>query len=307
MTPAISVLPDHIRMIDDTHLGRPHVIATYLLLGDEPALVDPGPTSTLATLEAGVVANGLTMRDLSAILLTHIHLDHAGASGTLVARYPHLRVYVHHRGAPHMIAPERLIRSASRLYGAEMDTLWGEFRAVPEDHLTVLHGGETVRLGRRSVRVFDAPGHASHHVVYFEEASGVVFVGDNGGIRLPMMAHPSPATPPPDIDLEAWNRTLDTIGSLEPQLLLLTHFGPSPNPPEHIAEYRRRLAQWAEFVRSEMHKEGDEAAHTARLQALADSVLSPDITEADRIAFHQAAPIDQCWQGLVRYWQKRGP
>src|SRR5262245_43694445 len=228
--PTLPALHADLRLVDVLHLGRPHVIASYALLADELALVDPGPASTIANLEAGLAAQGLALGDVRALLLTHIHLDHAGATGTLVARYPHMRVYVHQRGAPHLIAPERLIQSATRLYGDQMQWLWGEFRAVPEQAITTLGGGETVRLGRRTLRVYDAPGHASHHVMYFEEASGVAFVGDNGGIHLPGMPVVRPATPPPEIDLGAWQRTLGLLQSLNPRLLLLTHFGPIANP-----------------------------------------------------------------------------
>lgn len=298
-------LPDEIRLVDDLHLGRPHVIATYVLLGDEPALVDPGPSSTLPNLEAGLAAHGLALRDLHAVLLTHIHLDHAGASGTLVARYPHLRVYVHQRGAPHMIAPERLIRSAARLYGDELERLWGEFRAVPEQNMTVLSGGETLRLGGRTVRVFYAPGHASHHVVYFDEGTGAAFTGDTAGVRMPGSSYTRPPTPPPDIDLEGWQRSLDTLRALEPRLLLLTHFGPVHEPAEHIEDYRARLLRWAETVRQGLLSGADEATQIARLQALADAELgaiaSPDVYQR----YRQAAAVEQSWHGLARYWRKR--
>jgi glyoxylase-like metal-dependent hydrolase (beta-lactamase superfamily II) len=305
MTGTNQTLPADLRLIDDMHLGNPHVIATYLLLGDEPALVDPGPTSTLATLEAGLAAHGLATGDLRALFLTHIHLDHAGAAGTLATRHPQLRVYVHQRGAPHLVNPEKLLRSASRLYGSEMERMWGEVRAVPEQQMTVLAGGETLRLGRRVLRVFDAPGHATHHVVYFEEASGVVFVGDNGGIHLPTMDRPTPATPPPDIDLAAWNRTLDTLLALDPRRLLLTHFGPANDPALHIDYYRACLAHWAEFVRVGMRGDADETTQIARLRLLAEASIDPQATETERHSWRLAAPIDQCWQGLARYWRKR--
>lgn len=298
-------MPDDLLLIDTQHLERQHVIATYLLDGDAPALVDPGPTSTLATVEAALARQGRSLGDLRAILLTHIHLDHAGAAGTLVARYPHIQVYVHQRGAPHMADPERLIRSATRLYGEAMGTLWGEFRAVPAERLTVLAGGETIRLGRRTLRAFDAPGHASHHLIYLDETSGAAFVGDNGGIRLPMMDGATPATPPPDIDLEAWGRTLDLLRSLDPQLLLLTHFGPSFDAAAHIDGYRASLAHWAEAVRAGLESNQPEEAQVATLRAMADASLPPETTPADRLAYHQAAPIAQCWQGLARYWRKR--
>lgn len=298
-------LPDDIRLVDDLHLGRPHVIATYVLLGDQPALVDPGPGSTLPSLEAGLTSYGLTIGDLRAVLLTHIHLDHAGATGLLVARNPHLRVYVHRRGAPHVIAPERLVRSAARLYGDEMERLWGEIRPVPEANITVLEGGETVRLNGRTIRAFYTPGHASHHVIYFEEATGAAFVGDTAGVRMPGSTYTRPPTPPPDIDIEAWQRSLDTLRSLEPCLLLLTHFGPVAAPADHIEEYRARLLRWTETVRQGLMSGADEATQIARLQALADKELG-EITTAEAYEdYRQAAAVEQSWHGLARYWRKR--
>jgi len=178
-------LPADARLIDLLHLGRPHVIGAYLLLGDQPALIDPGPASTLDTLEAGLAVHGVALADIQTILLTHIHLDHAGATGTLLRRYPHLRVYVHARGAPHLIAPEKLIQSATRLYGDTMQRLWGPILPVPEQAINVLWGGETLQIGVRALHIYDAPGHATHHVIYFDERSGAAWIGDTGGVCRP--------------------------------------------------------------------------------------------------------------------------
>lgn len=297
-------LPDDLKLIDDMHLGQPYVIATYLLLGDEPALVDSGPASVLPTLEAGLAEHGMRFDDIRVLLLTHIHLDHAGATGTLVQRYPHLRVYVHERGAPHLIAPERLLRSAERLYGDDMARLWGEFLAVPEANITTLTGGETLHLGKRTMRVYDSPGHASHHVMYFDEASRAAFVGDTGGARMPGSPYVRPPTPPPDIDLEAWRRSLDTLRDLDPSLLLLTHFGPADDPQAHIAAFWARLLRWAEEVRHGLSLDLDEPAQIARLQALADAELRA-VGGTDAASYQRATPLDQSWQGLARYWRKR--
>ncbi len=298
-------LPGDVRMIDDMHLGRPHVIATYLLLGDEPALVDPGPASTLAVLEAGLAAHGVELNDLRALVLTHIHLDHAGATGELVRRYPHLRVYVHQRGAPHMAAPEKLIRSAARLYGDQMGRLWGPIVPVPEANITILRGGETLRLGRRALRVFDAPGHASHHLIYLDERNGAAFVGDTGGVCIPDRLIPRPATPPPDIDIEAWLGTLDLLGSLAPRALLITHFGPMYEPATYLADYRATLLRWAEAVRAGLASGADEAAQIQQLRALARSDMGTDVSAQEVALFEQASSIELNWQGLARYWRKR--
>ncbi|MBC8160871.1 MAG: MBL fold metallo-hydrolase [Roseiflexaceae bacterium] len=294
---------ENIHLIDTLHLGRDQVIGSYLLLGDAPILVDPGPTSTLATVEQGLASHGLGLGDLQALLLTHIHLDHAGATGTILARHPHIRVYVHERGAPHLINPEKLLGSATRLYGDLMDVLWGEFLPVPDQRVTVLRGGETLQIGGRMLDVRYGPGHASHHVVYIDQTSGAAFVGDNGGVRLPGSTYARPATPPPDIDLEAWDRTLTMIGELRPRLLCLTHFGPVFDPAEHLQSYRERLHRWAELVGSSIAQGEDDTVNLARLQELAVQELHDTPGEAER--YEQATPLYQSWQGLNRYWQRR--
>jgi glyoxylase-like metal-dependent hydrolase (beta-lactamase superfamily II) len=298
-------LPADTRLIDLQHLGRPHVIGAYLLLGDQPALIDPGPASTLEDLEAGLAAYGLALADLQAILLTHIHLDHAGATGTLLRRYPHLRVYVHERGAPHLAAPEKLIQSATRLYGDAMQRLWGSILPVPEQAINTLAGGETLRLGGRTLRVYDAPGHASHHVVYFDAQSGAAWIGDTGGVCRPDAPAARPATPPPDIDIEAWQRTLDTLRALGPSVLLLTHFGPAYQPANYIEDYRSALLRWADAVQAGLASGADEAAQIARLDELAQSSLGPAASAEDASLYEQASSTTLSWQGLARYWRKR--
>jgi glyoxylase-like metal-dependent hydrolase (beta-lactamase superfamily II) len=294
----------HILTIDDMHLGRPHVIATFLLTGAEPTLVDPGPASTLPNLEAGLAQHGYSLGDIRHILLTHIHLDHAAASGTITARYPDIRVYVHERGAQHIIDPERLLNSARQLYGAQMATLWGEILPVPADQVTIVPDGATIALGERRMSAYDAPGHAKHHLVYFEAATGAAFVGDNAGVRLPGFDYVRPATPPPDIDIEQWQQTLDLIAGLAPQTLYLTHFGAYHDAQRHIEEYRARLLRWAEQVRQGLASGADESAQILQLRQLADAELSA-MSEADRALHQQASPGEQSWAGLARYWRKR--
>jgi glyoxylase-like metal-dependent hydrolase (beta-lactamase superfamily II) len=297
--------PDSIRLIDTMHLGYAQVVASYLLLGDQPALVDPGPTSALPGLEAGLAANGLQVEDLSALLLTHIHLDHAGATGTLVQRNPRLKVYVHQRGAPHMIDPEKLLRSATRLYGEQMDYLWGAFLPTPAEHVVALAGGETITLGGRQVQAYDAPGHASHHLLYHEAATGALWCGDNGGIRMPGFGYVRPATPPPDIDLEGWEQTWQLMQRLDPAWLMLTHFGAYDDPLHHLAEVRERTTAWAEQVRVGLASGAAQEAQIAALEALAASELGQHPHAEDLRMYAQAASVAQCWQGLARYWSKR--
>jgi len=271
------------RIIDVMHLGRPRVIGCWQV-GD--VLIDPGPSSCLPTLLSAL--GGERPR---ALLLTHIHLDHAGASGSLVRLWPELEVYVHERGARHMADPRRLLDSATRLYGADMDRLWGEFVAVPESNLRVLHGGDTLPGG---FEVAYTPGHASHHVSYLHERTA--FVGDVGGVRIPPSDFVLPPTPPPDIDIEAWHRSIELVTAWRPDRLALTHFGEVQDVAGQLAEMGRRLDQQAELARA-----GDRDAFLARVTQEVAAAGDPETAGA----YTQAAPQDQLYAGLERYWRKR--
>jgi glyoxylase-like metal-dependent hydrolase (beta-lactamase superfamily II) len=240
------------------------------------------------------------------ILLTHIHLDHAGATGTIVARAPHVRVAVHERGAPHMVDPAKLLASATRLYGDRLDVLWGAFEPVPAAHVRPLAGGERLDIAGRPVRVAYTPGHAIHHVAYLDECEGVAYVGDTCGIRV-VRDYTIAATPPPDIDLEAWDRSLTAIAAWNPAALLLTHFGRVASARAHIAGYRAVLGATAKAVREgfalEASDEARSAAFVDHLRAEARGWLS----EREVAALELAAPFEQIWAGLARYWRKQAP
>jgi glyoxylase-like metal-dependent hydrolase (beta-lactamase superfamily II) len=272
------------RLIDVMHLGRPHVIGAWLV-GD--VVIDPGPTSCLDTLLAGL--DGERPR---ALLLTHIHLDHAGASGSLVERWPDLEVYVHERGARHMISPERLMDSARQLYGEDMDRLWGEMVPVPEENVRVLQGGETLFGG--SFEVAYTPGHASHHVSFLVD--GTAFVGDVGGARIAGARLTIPPTPPPDIDLEQWRASIDTIRAWKPERLVMTHFGVGDDVDAQLAELSARLEDWADRARSVGL---DEFVSGVRDE------IAEHVDSDTAAAYEQAAPPEQLYAGLERYWRKR--
>ena len=214
------------RAIDVRHMGREKVICAWVV---DDVIVDPGPQSTEATLLEAL--GDFVPR---ALLLTHIHFDHAGATGSLLRRWPDLPVYVHERGAPHIVNPEKLVASAGRLYGGDegLKRLWGEVVPVPEENLRVLSGGERDVEG--AFRVEYTPGHASHHVCYLHEPTGTAFVGAMAGVRLPPHDFTIAPTPPPDIDVAAWDRSLDTIAAWEPAQLALTHFGTATDPAAQI-------------------------------------------------------------------------
>lgn len=291
--------------IDLLFRGQPRVIATAVLAGpDGLALVDPGPASCLATLEAGLQRFGGSLSDVTHLLLTHIHLDHAGATGEILRRVPQAQVYVHERGAPHMVDPARLLASATRLYGDQMDALWGPFLPAPAANVHSLAGGEVITCAGRSLRVAYTPGHAVHHVSYFDESDGVAYVGDTGGIRVAGDYLLAP-TPPPDIDIEVWQHSLETIAAWAPAELFLTHFGPSALASAHLARFGETLERAAALVRDTLALPGEDAgkiaAFVARLRADARLVLG----EADAASLEMAAPFDQLWLGLARYWRKR--
>ena len=271
------------RLIDVMHLGVPRVIGAWLVDG---VVIDPGPTSTLDTL-----LEGLDGERPRALLLTHIHLDHAGASGSLVQRWPDLEVYVHERGARHLADPERLLKSARMLYGDDMDRRWGDMVPVPEDNLRVLHGSESLFDGEFEVAY--TPGHASHHVSYLHD--GTAFVGDTGGVRIGGRLT-LPPSPPPDIDVEKWHASIERIAAWKPERLVQTHFGASEDPEAQLAELSARLDDWAARAR-----EQDLDQFVAGVREEISGNAEEELLEA----YEQAAPPDQLYAGLERYWRKR--
>jgi len=286
--------------------GHPRSIASALLRsGGGVALVDPGPSSTIPNLREQLAVHGVRIGDLDALFLTHIHLDHAGACGALVRENPRLRVYVHSRGAPHMADPSKLLDSARRLYGDTMQRLYGDFLPVPQSNLNILNGGETLSFGSRQLAVLYTPGHASHHVTYFDALEGVAFVGDTAGIAIEGHPFILPATPPPDINLELWNTSLDAIAALEPKRLFLTHFGFSDLPARHIAGYRERLLCWSEMVGRILSEGMEESqASEAFISAIAaEARQSLRQEEVDHYLFNGGLHLS--WLGLARYHRKR--
>ena len=293
-------------VLDVNWTGQARCIATALLRSDNfNALIDPGPGSTLATLREQLEAHRLRISDLNAILLTHIHLDHAGVTGALVQENPALQVYAHAGGAAHMSDPTKLLDSAGRLYGHEMQKLFGDFLPVPESNLKILQGGETLALGSRELRVLYTPGHASHHVTYFDPTERVAYVGDTAGISIEGHPFILPATPPPDISLELWSASLDVIAQLRPRRLFLTHFGYSDQPERHLNAYRERLRHWGELS-AEILSRGQEQseailAFSRAVAAEAAEFLSP--AQLSHYVFNGALQLS--WLGLERYHRKR--
>jgi glyoxylase-like metal-dependent hydrolase (beta-lactamase superfamily II) len=299
--------------VDILHLGQPSAIGTGVLVtSDGLGLVDPGPEACLDHLRARITELGHTLSDVRAVLVTHIHLDHATASGAIVREVPDARVYVHPRGAIHMVDPTRLLASARRLYGDDLERLWGEFLPVPAETVIEVDEGDVVELGDRRLEVAYVPGHAKHHVAYFEADTATAWVGDVGGIRIPP-GGPIPVTPPPDIDVEVWNASMDRVLAWEPKRIIPTHFGPSDDPPAHFDDLRRDLSRWAEHVRRSLEDEEgpgepDPARDGERARRFAEWVEA-DVRArmpAESVDAYKAAfGFEDAWWGLARYWRKR--
>ena len=272
--------------LDLLHLGRERVIGVYLLETPEgPALFDCGPSTCVPALKQALRERGLELQDVLHLLLSHIHLDHAGAAGVLVREHPELQVHVSPIGAPHLVDPTRLEQSARRLYGDEFDTLWGELAPVPQAN--VRETGDRV-LG---FDCFPSPGHASHHVCYLDR-NGTLYAGDAAGVRIQPSGFVLPPTPPPEFDLVAWESTLDELERRSPARLALIHFGVADDPREHLAELRRRLGSWTALVGDGATEEEFEAAAIGELGE-------------DAPGYVQAMPPWQSYAGLRRYWDKQ--
>ena len=279
------------------HLGRDRVICAYEVHG---VIVDPGPASSLETL-----LDGLGSTTPRALLLTHIHLDHAGASGLLCRRFPDLQVYVHEVGAPHLVDPSKLVASASRLWPGEMDRLWGEVVPVPKSALHVLEGGERVNAGGRTFDVAYTPGHASHHVSYFDASSGVAFVGDTAGMSIDG-GYVLPPTPPPDIDLEVWAKSIARIEAWSPTTLFVTHCGPVNAVRPHLQAFQENLATTATMVRDSLQEPGTDEERSGRFVERIRLEMRRHMPDAQVDAYFSTSPFHLLWLGLARYWRKKG-
>jgi len=288
--------------------GLPGQVAAYLVDGgDGLAVVESGPASTLPALLRGVRSLGREPEEITHVLVTHVHLDHAGGAGALLRHAPRARVYVHPRGAAHLADPSRLLASASLLYGDRMHALWGETVPVPPDRLAVLEDGAEVRVGGRRLAAVDTPGHAGHHHAFHDPDAGLVFTGDVGGIRVGGARYVSAPTPPPEIDLAAWSASLERIRDLRPRILLPTHFGGVDDAEWHLDDLAARLSGWAAWTREQAAAGVAGPAFAAALEARATAdIVAATGSEAAARAYALAVPYPMMAAGLERWWAKHG-
>jgi glyoxylase-like metal-dependent hydrolase (beta-lactamase superfamily II) len=299
----------HLQTVDLQFLGHEHVIATAVLHGsDGLVLIDPGPATTVPSLERGLQALGASLDDVHAILLTHIHLDHSGDTGTIVAAHPNIHVYVQERGAPHVIDPSRLVASATRLYKDDMARLWGEILPVPADRVHAIGEHADLDVAGLTIEAIWTPGHASHHLAYLDPVTRTAFCGDVAGMRRPGHTEVVPPTTPPEVDLEAWRQSTDQILAWQPQALFLTHFGLHTDPAAHLDRLWRRLDDWTARVSATLAETGPEVTDDTRAAEFSKGAfedLATKSTPEDAKAHALAAPLWLNWAGLARYLRKR--
>ena len=304
MPPLLHRLTDKITAIDLQFQGRPEVIAAYLFYdGSEAALIETGPTTTVETLLEGIQAAGVHLEELRQLIVTHIHLDHAGAAGVLVRRFPWLRVYVHPVGAPHLADPSKLLASAARLYGDKLDSLWGPVVAVPTEKIVVVNDGDQVKLPGTNLCAFDTPGHARHHHAYLDLRSNLLFTGDVGGVRMPGVRYVRPPTPPPELDIDAWVASIAKLRAVNASGLCLTHFGLfRGNLDWHWDDLERRLVDWGQIVRDQLSQGATDNAILERMKTQIATEM--EAQRIDASAYDVAVSYESVVAGYVRYWKK---
>jgi glyoxylase-like metal-dependent hydrolase (beta-lactamase superfamily II) len=296
-------------LIDQQFLGVRGVIGSYLLSNDNDddlALIETGPTPTLENVLAGVRSVGYDPVNIRTVIVTHIHLDHSGAAGQLIKHLPNAKVLVHPNGAEHLIDPSRLLKSAERIYGDDMDRLWGEVLPVPEDRVQVVQDRETIEAAGRQLTAISTPGHAGHHHAWFDAENGDLFTGDAAAVRLERVPYVRPPTVPPEFDLELWRKSVGTMRSLHPRKLHLTHFGSFDDPDWHFDDLLCRLHYWYGWVTAKLQQDADEATLTHELQEFGDRELIK-ITGSEALVqpYELATAYYMTIQGMARYYRRR--
>ncbi len=292
-----------IEIIDLDFMGTEEIIASFLLTGgNSAAIVETGPSTCIENLLRGLEENGVAPEDVEKVLLTHIHLDHSGASGVLADRLPNATFYVHEVGYQHLVDPSKLLKSASRIYGDRMDELWGEVRPVPEDRIVTLEGGEEIEAAGGILAAHYTPGHAYHHLAFHEPGSGMLFAGDVGGVRMPGQSYVKPPTPPPEVDVEAWKRSIEAIRKLDPGFICPTHFGCYEDVGRHLGELEQRLEDWLLLVEERMDEGRSQEDIVEEFGVRGDEeMLREGADPEDSERYELAANYEMLVAGLVRY------
>lgn len=304
--PVVTQIDGGVSLIDLQFQGRPGVVAAYLVMGwERVSLIEAGPGSTIEALLAGIRAAGLDVGQIDDLYVTHIHLDHAGSAGLLAEMNPRLRVHAHPFGVPHLIDPSKLVASATRIYGDQMEALWGRWVPIPAERVIPIEHGERIELGWRTLTAWHTPGHARHHVAFLDEHSGDLYSGDVAGIHLPGAGYVLPPTPPPEFDPEAWGASIALMRSLKPLRLLPTHFGPAtnPKPGDRLDRLAENLARFIELGEASFAAGEDQAAMTDRLHAELAAQAGGD--DALLARYELASPSYMAAMGLDRYLKKR--
>src|ERR687884_1198027 len=292
-----------IETMDLGFMDTEEIIASFVLTGEgSAAIVETGPTTCIENLMRGLEDRGVSPEDVEKVFLTHIHLDHSGASGNLAELLPNATFYVHEVGYPHLVDPSKLVKSATRIYGESMDELWGEARPVPEDRIVILKEGDETEAAGGVLVAHDTPGHAYHHLAYLEPDSGTLFTGDVAGIRLPGQSYIRPPTPPPEIDVEAWVQSINHIREISPSSLWPTHFGSYEDVERHLGELEQRLQDWLLFVEGRMDEGAEREEISEELRAKGDAEMlaeGSDITQSEH--YDLAGAYNMLTDGLMRY------
>ena len=294
----------NIYTLDLNYQNVPQAIASYLIVGpDGPLLIETGPSSTLPTLKAQLALYGYTTNDIKHLCLTHIHLDHAGAAGWWAQQGT--QVYVHHRGAPHLIDPSKLIASATRIYGDQMQTLWGDILPAPADKVTPIADGDMIEINGLTFIAHNTPGHANHHHIY--QLGNIAFVGDATGLRLPGHTFVDLPAPPPEFHLETWLQTLELIRNFNFETIYPTHFGPSENVPEHLTTFTTLLKEAVGFVKGKMEANiGRDDLVTQYIAWNQARAYQANLSSTMIRQYEAANPLDMSVDGIMRYWRKSG-
>lgn len=288
--------------LDLNFQGKKQAIAAYLIeYYDGAILIECGPGSTLKSLQTGLAENNLSLTDVTHVLLTHIHLDHAGAAGYLAQKGA--QIFVHPVGAPHMVSPEKLLASAGRIYGDQMNTLWGEFLPVPEDKVTVLHDEEEIKIGNLGFIAINTPGHAEHHYAYLFE--DICFSGDAGGVRIPGFPYLRVPMPPPELNLERWRKSIQKLKKLNFKRIAPTHFGIFDNPEWQLDEILKGLGEASRWLDAAMvNSPSIEELRGLFINFIEDQGRAAGLSEDVIQSYRLANPLSMSADGLYRYWKK---